>query len=430
MVTEKQNNRRREIKHQVVYLVKPPKTQPQTPREADVENSAPVRVTAHGVLWVSQDTPLAKKLEFPKVVVERVKTPILSSTGAVVARRAAGAGTIIVRPSVNRPESSGVRPNDSTPPARPNDSTPTTRPNDASPATIPSTHPAVAVAAWDFGSPDLFSNYTDWIKSQDDVKFNQEEVAKIRALNNAKLEDLQKTADRLKELVKAGSDAPKDLQVAESALLQARLQAEKDLFEAEQALRVVQKTQSSLERQLIAADVPPDMLLNATEGTVIVAADVPESRVPLIQVGKACQARFYGLSDVTFYGTIGRIGSVLVKDRRTLRVLFVIQDKENRLHSNMFAEVGLGTDERDAIVVPVNALLHDGTSDYVLVASKTIANSYIATEVVVGGSVGGTGVEILKDPKDRRPPNVDDVIISTGAILLKPYVVQSLEEVK
>ena len=262
------------------------------------------------------------------------------------------------------------------------------------------------------------------------MEINKEEADKIQALNNAKLEDLQKTADRLRELVKAGSDAPKDLQVAESALLQARFQAEKDTIEAEQALRVAQKTQSSLERQLIAADVPPEMLLNAPEGTVIVAADVPESRVPLIRVGAACQARFYGLRDVAFSGTIGRIGSVLVKDRRTLRVLFVINDTENRLHSNMFAEVGLGTDARDAVVVPVNALVHDGGSDYVLVASKTAPTLTLRRKLLAGGPVRATGVEILKVHRHAIWPNVDDVIISTGAILLKPYVVQSLEEVK
>jgi membrane fusion protein, heavy metal efflux system len=254
------------------------------------------------------------------------------------------------------------------------------------------------------------------------LKFNEDEVDKIRALNEAKIDDLQKTADRLRELVKAGSDAPKDLQAADSALLQGRLQAEKDLFEAEQSLRVAIKTESTLERQLIAADVPPDLLTNAREGTVIVAADVPESRVPLIHIGAACTARFYGLPDITFSGKVGRIGSVLVKDRRTLRVLFVIQDPDNRLHSNMFAEVGLGTDERDAIVVPSDSLVHDLGTDYVLIASGD--NAYRAAEVVAGDPVSETRVEILKGL------NPGEKIISTGAILLKPFVVKSLEEVK
>ena len=382
----------------VILLLKPAGTEPQTPREADTEQTAPVRVVGHAELSITPETPLMKRLSFTTVSSQKLSSPILTATGAVIARLAVGAGM-----THGTGNSSSTRPT-------------------SEPATHPTTEPVTVLPAWDFGSPDLFTTYTSWIQSQDDVKYNEDEVAKIRGLDEAKVADLQKTATRLRELVKVGSDAPKDLQAAEADLLQARLQMEKDTYEAKKTLTDSLRVRDSLARQLINADAPPDLLVKGREGTVIVAADVPESRVPLIAVGAACTARFYGLPGVIFSGNVGKIGSVLVKDRRTLRVLFVIQDPQNRLHSNMFAEVGLGTDTRDALVVPINALLHDGGIDYVL--AETSQRNYRAVEVLAGDPVAGTDVEVLKGIK------IGDKIISGGTILLKPFVVSSLEEVK
>jgi cobalt-zinc-cadmium efflux system membrane fusion protein len=364
----------------VIFLLKPAKPEPPALRAADAVQAAPVLVTAHGVLTMVSDTPLAKKITFATVSLRSLSTPLIASTGAVVARLTVGSG-----------------------------------------AATTTAEGGMTAPAWDFGSPDLFSTYTAWLQSQEDVKFNAEEVAKIRVLDQAKVDTLQQIAERLKALVRIGSDAPKDQQAAESDLLQGKLQMEKDVYEAEKALNDARKNQDNLARQLVDADADPTLLVNAREGTAIVAADVPESRLTLIHEGAACQAIFYALPDVTFTGQVGRLGSVVSKDRRTMRVLFVIEDPQNRLRSNMFAEVGLGTDARQALTVPVDALLHDGEADYVLV--ETEPNVFRATEVEVGDPVGGTETEILQGLK------AGDRIAATGTILLKPYVVQSLEEV-
>jgi len=371
----------------VILLLQPQKSEPQTPRDADNEQTAPVHVAGHGVIDILPDTPLARKLATATVSTENLSTPLFSSTGEIVARLAVGAGTV----------------------------------RGANPPAAGRADDEAEMPAWTFGSPDLFSTYNSWIQSRRDAKFTADEVEKIRILDQAKVDDLQKTAGRLKELVKAGSDAPKDLQAAESDLLQARLQMEKDVYEAQKAMKDAEKTRDDLTRQLIDADAPPDLLQSAKEGTVIVAADVPESRVTLIREGAVCTARFYGLPDVTFSGKAAKLGTILSKDRRTLRVLFVIDDPQNRLRSNMFAEVGLGADSRSALTVPMDAVLHEGEADYVLVAAAD--NSYRAAAVEVGDPVADTRIEVLKGLQPGAK------ILSSGVILLKPYVVQSLEEV-
>jgi len=68
--------------------------------------------------------------------------------------------------------------------------------------------------------------------------------------------------------------------------------------------------------------------------------------------------------------------------------------------------------------VPSDAVLHVGRADYVLV--RTQPGSWKVTEVQVG-EAHGTSVEILSG----LAPG--DTLITSGAILLKPLLVQSLQ---
>ena len=77
----------------------------------------------------------------------------------------------------------------------------------------------------------------------------------------------------------------------------------------------------------------------------------------------------------------------------------------------------LGTEERDALVIPAAALLHVGKADYVLV--ETAAGAWLPQEVHVGEFRRGT-YEVL------RGLDSGQTIIGEGAILLKPKVVESL----
>ena len=69
-------------------------------------------------------------------------------------------------------------------------------------------------------------------------------------------------------------------------------------------------------------------------------------------------------------------------DRRTLRVLIDLNDPKEVLRPGMFAEVGLGTNERNAVLVPAEALLHIAHRDYIVIADDDEA---WCVEHVTGG---------------------------------------------
>lgn len=112
-----------------------------------------------------------------------------------------------------------------------------------------------------------------------------------------------------------------------------------------------------------------------------------------------------------------RLAPTLSKERRTLRVVFELSDPEGRLRPGLFADVGLGTERREVVTVPAEAVLHIGRADYVLVETK--GGEYRVTEVRVG-EPHGPRLEIRSGlaPEGR--------VVGGGAILLKPLAVQAL----
>jgi multidrug efflux pump subunit AcrA (membrane-fusion protein) len=84
----------------------------------------------------------------------------------------------------------------------------------------------------------------------------------------------------------------------------------------------------------------------------------------------------------------------------------------------LFAEIGLGTDQRESLLIPADAVLHIGRADYVLVAAD--ANTWRVAEVQVGEPQNGD-VEILDGLKEGER------VVGKGAILFKPLVVRALQ---
>jgi hypothetical protein len=359
-----------------------------------------VKLIGPGLVSVAPDTPLAKKLVVAEAVSQSVSAPIVKVTGAIVARLPAGSNA-------------GKDPTE---------------------------------ARWDFNSPDLAGAYADWLKARADVPFNEKELATIRELTLARVTAQTKVVKRLEQLVQAGTDPLKDLDAAKADLLQAKLQGQKDEHEALTALENARRTRASLERQLFQAGIDPELLVQATVETAlvtalerqlfragidpellvqamvkpaIVMAEVPEARIGLVQPGQACTASFYAFPDTKFSGRVGSLAPTLSKELRTLRVFFELNDPAARLKPGMFAEIGLGTDTRQALLVPLEGVIHVGRADYMLVAAQP--GVWRVTEVRVG-EMYGRRVEAL------HGLTAGDRVIGDGAILLKPFIVDALEE--
>ncbi|PPD48169.1 MAG: RND transporter [Methylobacter sp.] len=339
--------------------------------ETKTENvaSAPVvELAGTRLIRVKSGSLLEQKFNITTVKKERINTPLLVVTGAVVARLPIGSAPKEDRWQFNRIELSGV--------------------------------------------------YADWQRAQVEKDFNAKRLEKIRELTSAQYHSQKLAVDRLRKLVATGTEAIRDLTAAEATLMEVQLGGQKDVYEAETALTVSSRSRAALERKLLQEGVDPLLLESSAPGVSLVMADVPELRISLVSVGQACAARFYGLPDQVFAGKVRSLAPTLSAERHTLRVFFELNDKADQFKPGMYAEIGLGTDPRDAMMVPTDGVLHSGNADYVLIGAQD--GLWRITQVDVGESIDDR-IEILKGLREGER------IIGNGAILLKPMLVQALQ---
>jgi membrane fusion protein, heavy metal efflux system len=339
-----------------------------TTKPEPIRNIEFVRLMGPRLIAVTPDCPLDKKLGIAAASKQKTPAPMLSVTGSIVARLPAGSG-----PAEDR---------------------------------------------WQFSSPDLLSAYTDWQKSRTDVDFAEKQLAKIRELDAARLSAQTKVVERLRKLVAAGTDSVKDLATEEATLLQTQIQGQKEVYEAENAVKVAARNRAALARQLQQAGADPDLLGRLPDGAAVAVGDVPEAKIGRVREGQACTARFYGMPETVFSGKVSNLAPTLSRERRTLQVLFELSDPQGHLKPGMFADIGLGTDVRETVMVPADGVLHAGRADYVLVGTEP--GVWQVTEVTVG-EINGTSVEILAGLQGGER------VIGNGAILLKPFVIQAVQ---
>lgn len=324
--------------------------------------NASVRLDETGAIVVQHDTPLQRKLQVVTVQKERINLAMLNVTGSVVA-------SLRVNPGGRRD--------------------------------------------WQFASPELLATYADWEKTVADIDFSRTQLGAIRELVENRIAAQEALVQRLAKLVAAGTEAERDLAAARNELAQARIQGRKEIHEAEMSWLQACRTEAALSRQLEQAGLDTALLAKREGDIDIVVADVPENLLARVRVGQACEARFACLGNDPFPGVVRSISPVLSSERRSLRVLFTLQDPEDRLRPGMFADIGLGTDERATIRVPAAGIVHVGTSDYLF--RREDVERWRPVPVTTG-EIQGDRVEILDGVREG------DQVIGNGAILLKPLI--------
>jgi RND family efflux transporter MFP subunit len=272
---------------------------------------------------------------------------------------------------------------------------------------------------WQFDSADTLTAYTDWQRAQADIVFNETQLEQVKQLATTRLQAQREVVKRLEKLVEAGTDTLKDLTAEKATLIQVEITGRQEIHQAETALRVARREEATQARRLQQAGLSVELLQSVSSDIDIVMADVPEGRLNQVKIGQGCMARFFGLPKEPFPGRVKSIAPVLSAERRSLRVLFTIDDPDDKLRPGMFAEIGLGTDQRASMLIPADAVLHIGRTDYVLMAAEE--NTWKVTEVQVGEPFRNE-IQILEGLREG------DRVIAKGAILFKPLVIRSLKQ--
>src|SRR5215831_5839400 len=121
-------------------------------------------------------------------------------------------------------------------------------------------------------------------------------------------------------------------------------------------------------------------------------AEVPESAVASLRVGRPVQFRVDAFLGRTFEGKITRLSPSVDQQSRTLKLEAVVNNADGLLKPGFFARVTIETDRKDqALVVPAESLLNVSGIEKVFV----IENGKVAERVVRSGVRLANVVEIV-----------------------------------
>ena len=120
---------------------------------------------------------------------------------------------------------------------------------------------------------------------------------------------------------------------------------------------------------------------------------IPEGSLSNIRVGQEINASTAAFPGRVFFGTVSSVDTRVDSVTRAVDVRAVISNEDQALKPGMFLLVELGIDERaDAVVIPEQAVVSDGTSSYVYVV---VNGEAIRRPIVVGERMPGE-VEIME----------------------------------
>jgi hypothetical protein len=353
----------------IFWLVAPAQLKTSDPPRAAPPKSVTeaVRIVAGGEIEVADDSPLQTHLTHLKVDLEQIRFPSLTVSGSILARITPGSGPVEDR--------------------------------------------------WQFSSTEMAGKYADWQKAKNEVDFSSRQLKKTIQLVEAQTDYLNTVVERMRPVAKTGAVSEKEFQGAKAELIKAQFQGEKDTFTAQSAQRLALQTKTALERDLAQGGIEAEVFERPVEHLVLLAANVPETKISQARQGQECVIHFFSFPGRPFNARVTSLSSLLMRERRIIRVLIELENPDGELRTGMFAEVDLGTDERAAIRIPAEALLHYDVTDYVVVDAGD--GKWKPVAVRVGDEHAGA-FEVLEG---LHP---GDTIVTDGAILLKPAVMQAL----
>ncbi|MBI1825018.1 MAG: efflux RND transporter periplasmic adaptor subunit [Planctomycetes bacterium] len=123
------------------------------------------------------------------------------------------------------------------------------------------------------------------------------------------------------------------------------------------------------ERQFIQPD-NSGVLTIADLSSIWVIADVFEKDLRRVKLGQSAEVSTLAYPDEVFQASVSRISSVVDAQSRTVKVRFLVENSQNRLKPEMFADVRLLVETiPDALVLPAPAVFTEGGKNYVFVRS-------------------------------------------------------------
>jgi membrane fusion protein (multidrug efflux system) len=148
-----------------------------------------------------------------------------------------------------------------------------------------------------------------------------------------------------------------------------------------------------LRRVSVGTLISPGDVITTLDDTSVIKLDfsVPENFVASLREGLAVRATAPAFPGRTFTGKVASIDSRVDMNTRSVTVRALLSNEDGALKAGMFLSVALANDEREALVIPEEALTPEAERQFVFVVNDGTAQR---REVRIGGRRPGS-VEIV-----------------------------------
>ena len=147
--------------------------------------------------------------------------------------------------------------------------------------------------------------------------------------------------------------------------------------------------------------------------SVWVTGDVFERDLGLVHLHEPVDVQFSAYPGADVHGTIAMIGDSLDPNTHAVKVRVVIDNPQHRFKPSMFAALRVNRPPQMRILIPAEAVLHDGEKTEVYVPAG--GGNYVARQVVTGPA-HGKHVEILSGLQEG------ELVVTQGAAFLREPV--------
>jgi membrane fusion protein (multidrug efflux system) len=139
--------------------------------------------------------------------------------------------------------------------------------------------------------------------------------------------------------------------------------------------------------------ISPGSVITTLDDTSVIKLDfsVPENFLAALREGLTVRATAPAFPGRNFTGKVASIDSRVDQATRSVTVRALLANEDGALKPGMFLNVALANDEREALIIPEEALTPEAERQYVFVVAEGRAER---REVRIGGRTPG-GVEIV-----------------------------------
>jgi membrane fusion protein, multidrug efflux system len=214
------------------------------------------------------------------------------------------------------------------------------------------------------------------------------------AAAQAALTESESQYNRSRELLNTQALSKSSFEQLEATLKanRARLGAAQARFE-DTVIRAPFSGRVGLRRVSVGTLISPGDVITTLDDTSVIKLDfsVPENFLASIREGLSIRATAPAFPGRTFAGSVSSIDSRVDMNTRSVLVRALLANEDGALKPGMFLNVSLANDEREALVIPEEALSPEAERQYVFVVAEGKASR---REVRIGGRRPGS-VEVL-----------------------------------